>query len=307
MKHTLRAVATLGLAIYAYAELAAHVYPFVLLPQVGIPLKVIALTLFAVLHAGTNFGWRVGLLMFFATTMVTWSFEQVGVTTGMVYGAYHYSGMLGPKLGAVPLLIPLAWFMMMYPSYLVTSLIVDGHALPQKTDLKRLGTRAMIAAIVMTAWDAVIDPGMSRTGYWIWEHGGSYFGVPRQNFAGWLLTTFVVYGVFGLLQRWLKPPVRQRSDWFGFLPTLAYAIVTLVQVADREAGPSSVIAFFAMGFPALLAFVRWTQDSVERGLRRAQSSRSARAAARDEAGGQAEVHMGHIGHMGPIGRKGDFS
>src|SRR5215469_37749 len=44
MKHTLRAVATLGLAIYAYAELAAHVYPFVLLPHVGIPLKVMALT-----------------------------------------------------------------------------------------------------------------------------------------------------------------------------------------------------------------------------------------------------------------------
>jgi len=224
-------------------------------------LKVIALTLFAVLHAGTTFGWRVGLLMFFATTMVTLSFEQLGVTTGMVYGTYHYSGMLGPKLGAVPLLIPLAWFMMMYPSYLVTSLIVDGHALPQKMDFKPLGTRAMIAAIVMTAWDAVIDPGMSRTGYWIWEHGGSYFGVPRQNSAGWLLTTFVVYVVFGLLQRWLKPPLQQRSDWFGFLPTLAYAIVTLTQVADREAGPSSVIAFFAMGFPALLAFVRWTRDS----------------------------------------------
>ena len=261
MKHTLRAIATVGLAIYAYAELAAHVYPFVLLPHIGIPLKVVAFTLFAVLHAGMNFGWRVGLLMFLATTMVTWSFEQLGVTTGVVYGAYHYSGMLGPKLGAVPLLIPLAWFMMMYPSYLVTSLIVDGQALPQNTDLKRVGTRAMIAAIVMTAWDAVIDPGMSRIGYWIWERGGSYFGVPRQNFAGWLITTFFVYVVFGLLQRWLKPTLGQRRDWFGFLPTLAYAIVTLVQVADREAGPSSVIAFFAMGFPALLAFVRWTQDA----------------------------------------------
>jgi putative membrane protein len=261
MKHTLRIIATSGLAIYAYAELAAHVYPFVLLPHIGMPLKVMALTLFAVLHAGTNFGWRVGLLMFFATTIVTWSFEQVGVTTGLVYGAYHYSEMLGPKLGAVPLLIPLAWFMMMYPSYLVTSLIVDGQALPQKTDFKRLGARAMLAAIVMTAWDAVIDPGMSRSGYWIWEQSGSYFGVPRQNFAGWLATTFVVYVVFGLLQRWFKPALRQRADWFGFLPTLAYAIVTLVQVADREAGASSVIAFFAMGFPALLALVRWMQDS----------------------------------------------
>jgi uncharacterized membrane protein len=64
--------------------------------------NVSALTLFAVLHAGTNFGWRAGLLMFFATTLITWSFEQIGVVTGAVYGAYHYSGMLGPKLGAVP-------------------------------------------------------------------------------------------------------------------------------------------------------------------------------------------------------------
>ena len=98
--------------------------------------------------------------MFSATTLVTWSFEQVGVATGAVYGAYHYSGMLGPKLGAVPLLIPLAWFMMIYPSYLVASLIVDGQPFPHDTDLKGIGTRAVVAAMVMTAWDAVIDPGI---------------------------------------------------------------------------------------------------------------------------------------------------
>src|ERR1700674_2628447 len=118
MKDTLRIFATFGLAIYVYAKLAAHVYPFVLLPHLGIPFRAMALTLFTVLHAGENFGWRVGLLMFFGTTLVTWSFEQVGVVTGASYGAYHYSGMLGPKLGAVPLLMPLAWFMMIYPSYL---------------------------------------------------------------------------------------------------------------------------------------------------------------------------------------------
>jgi hypothetical protein len=85
--------------------------------------------------------------------------------------------------------------------------------------------------------------------------------VPRQNFAGWLITTFAVYVVFGLLQRWLKLTLRQPRDWFAFLPTLAYAAVTLVQVANQEAGASSVIAFFAMGFPALLAIVRWSRDS----------------------------------------------
>lgn len=115
MRYTPRFIATFGLAVYVYAELAAHVYPFVLLPHLGIPLRIMALTLFAVLHAATNFGWRAGLLMFFATTLMTWSFEQIGVVTGAVYGAYHYSGMLGPKIGAVPLLIPPAWFMMIYP------------------------------------------------------------------------------------------------------------------------------------------------------------------------------------------------
>ena len=83
---------------------------------------------------------------------------------------------------------------------------------------------------------------------------------------GWLVTTFAVYLVFGLLQRWLKPVIRQPRDWFGFLPTLTYTTVTLVQVANQEVGPSSVIAFFAMGFPALLAVVRWTQGSIEPAL-----------------------------------------
>jgi len=275
MRLTLRTIATIGLATYAYGELAAHVYPFVLLPHLGLAWRVIALTFFAVLHAGMNFGWRIGLLMFSATALVTWSFEQVGVATGAVYGAYHYSGMLGPKLGAVPLLIPLAWFMMIYPSYVVASLIVDGQPFPHDTEFRGIGTRAIVAAMVMTAWDAVIDPGMSRAGFWIWEQGGSYFGVPRHNFAGWLVTTFSVYIMFGLFQRWLRSAlVRPVRDWFTFLPILAYAIATIVQVANQEVTPSSVIAFFAMGFPALLACVRWTMTGGVHGAAQPQPKSS---------------------------------
>jgi uncharacterized membrane protein len=178
MKHPLRIIATLGLAAYVYGELATYVYPFVLLPHLGLSLQVMPLTFFAAMHDGTNFGWRDGLLMFFATPLVRWSFEQVGVLTEAAYGAYHYLGMLGPKLGAVPLLIPVVWFMMIYPSYLVPSVIVDGQPFPQKTDMKRLGTRAVIAIVVMTAWSAVMDQRMLQAGFWIWEQGGSYFGVP---------------------------------------------------------------------------------------------------------------------------------
>jgi hypothetical protein len=78
---------------------------------------------------------------------------------------------------------------------------------------------------------------------------------------------------FGWFQRWLKPSIRQSRDWFALLPTLAYASVTVTQVANKEAGPSSVIAFFTMGFPVLLAFVRWGQDPVAAsGANRARTS-----------------------------------
>jgi uncharacterized membrane protein len=263
MKFALRFVSALALSVYIYGELAAHVYPFVLLPQIGVHLRVIALTLFAFIHAGTSFGWGVGSLMFLTTAFITWSFEQVGVATGAIYGHYHYSNMLGPKLGAIPILIPLAWFMMIYPSYLVTNLIVELRVFPDSTDVRRLLIRALMAAMVMTAWDAVIDPAMSHAGFWTWEHGGSYFGVPRHNFAGWLATTFLVYLAFGFLQRRLKPFLHHPPDWFALLPIVAYAAVAVVQIANQDVSPTSIVALFAMGFPALLALVRWVDNSAQ--------------------------------------------
>jgi Carotenoid biosynthesis protein len=55
-----------------------------------------------------------------------WTFEEVSVLTGLVYGPYHYTATLGPWLGSVPVLTPLAWFMLVYPSYVVANLIVHG-------------------------------------------------------------------------------------------------------------------------------------------------------------------------------------
>jgi uncharacterized membrane protein len=146
MKSALRLTSRLALSVYLYGELAAHVYPFVLLPHVGVTLRVIALTFFAFIHAGTTFGWATGSLMFLTTGFVTWSFEQVGVATGAIYGHYHYSDMLGPKLGAIPILIPLAWFMMIYPSYL-------GSRIQQNLSLKRWHALRLLSHNIYLIWD----------------------------------------------------------------------------------------------------------------------------------------------------------
>src|SRR5690349_13456769 len=45
--------------------------------------------------------------------LFAWLVEFVGHTTGFPFGAYAYTDRLQPQVGGVPLLIPLAWLMML--------------------------------------------------------------------------------------------------------------------------------------------------------------------------------------------------
>ena len=64
------------------------------------------------------------------------------MATGWVYGPYHYTDQLGPKfLGLVPYLIPVAWFMMSYPSFVIADRLVPsllGSAGSESWQLRRL-------------------------------------------------------------------------------------------------------------------------------------------------------------------------
>lgn len=251
---------TVTFLLVAYVNLASLVEPWVALPTLLDLTIALTLTtmLFSLLHAAALFGWRSALLFFGLSAVVSWLFEEIGVRTGLVYGAYHYTDLLGPKLGHVPLLIPLAWFMMIYPSYLIANLLVDGDIRPRHATILHILGRALVAGLVMTAWDLVIDPGMSAPGgAWVWEQGGAYFGVPIQNFFGWLLTTVTVYACYGLSQRRMRlSGVSAVPAWFGLLPPVVYAMMTLRYIVENEGGVFGIVALFAMGLPCLLAFWR---------------------------------------------------
>jgi uncharacterized membrane protein len=177
-------LALLFLAVFLYRAILA---PLMGLPAVGgMGLPTIALMLFSLFHACYALGWRHTLIFFIISAVVSWSFEQIGVATGAIYGPYHYTAVLGPKLGHVPLLIPLAWFMMIYPSYVIANLLVDGRPLSPRPGLTRLVWLALIGGMVMTAWDLSVDVILSgpHVRAWIWHDGGPYFGIPVQNYAG---------------------------------------------------------------------------------------------------------------------------
>jgi len=189
---------------------------------------IVILLLFSLWHVSVSLGVRLTLAFFAITTVTSWIFEEIGVATGLVYGPYHYTAIPGPWLGSVPLLIPLAWFMLVYPTYVVANLV--GRGWPVGTpggrgDLVRL---ALLGALVMTAWDLVVDPILSgpTVGAWVWERGGPYYGVPLQNFLGWIVTTFIVYLLYRSVERrWTLHRAGRSPPVVTAGPGLAHAAV----------------------------------------------------------------------------------
>ncbi len=214
-------------------------------PAVMTPLTTLVIFSFAVLHSGASLGWRRGVALLAIVAATGLAFESVGVATGAVYGPYHYTDQLGPKfLGLVPYLIPVAWFMMIYPSFRIADLlaarIVPGGFL-------RGMLTAALAAVAMTAWDLAMDPMMVMAGHWIWEQPGAYFGVPVQNFWGWWLTTFTAIAIYLLVRRWLpgKDEIVPPVTWAA----TSYAAMGLTTViTDFLAGLSGpgMVGLFAM-------------------------------------------------------------
>ncbi|NMB67614.1 MAG: carotenoid biosynthesis protein [Chloroflexi bacterium] len=214
-------------------------------PMVLTPLTTLVVFLFAVLHAGASYGWRRGLTLVAIVVATGLAFESVGVASGAVYGSYHYTDQLGPKfLGLVPFLIPVAWFMMIYPSFRIADQLAT-RIIPR--GFWRGVLTAGLAAVAMTAWDLAMDPMMVMAGHWVWEQPGAYFGVPIQNFWGWWLTTFTVLALYQLVLCWLPgndettPPV----VW----AVLSYAVMGVTTVAtDFMAGLSGpgMVGVFAM-------------------------------------------------------------
>ena len=152
----------------------------------------------SVVHAGLSRGWRAGLgvLVLVAGTAV--AFEALGLATGFPYGSYTYADTLGPTLLGVPFLVPLAWLMMAWPSWV----LADRLARPVRAGLRR-PVRVAVAAAVFAAWDVVLDPQMVQAGYWTWADPSPGLpgidSVPLTNLAGWLLAGAVLMSLLDVL------------------------------------------------------------------------------------------------------------
>lgn len=115
--------------------------------------------------------------------------ELGGTTFGIPFGAYTYTELLGPKwFDKVPYVIPLSWFMMAWPAWILATRRLRGAA------------AVLLGSALLVAWDLVLDPAMSgATSYWVWDEPGGYYGMPWRNLVGWVVTGLALLAVLGKL------------------------------------------------------------------------------------------------------------
>jgi putative membrane protein len=187
-------------------------------------------------------GFRRATLVALTVLGAAWIAEVLGSKTGLPFGAYHYTEVLQPQLSGVPILIPLAWLMMLPPAW----------AVAQRLTGRRSGLAFVaVSALAFTAWDLFLDPQMVQWGLWTWHVPGPYFGAPLVNFAGWLL-------VAALITVLARPPALPDRGLL-VLYTLAWLVETVGQVAFWRLHGPAAWGFLGMG---IFVWLAWRKQTV---------------------------------------------
>src|SRR5215204_2146713 len=138
-----------------------------------------------------------------------------------------FGDALGPTVaGLVPILLPVSY------APLVVGAVAAAWGGPRILHVAW-------SALLLVWMDAVLDPGATSLGFWVWPEGGAYYGVPPSNFAGWLLSGTLAATLLLATGRWAEPP----------RPAL------LDSAAISTAFWTAVAAFSGVILPALLGTV----------------------------------------------------
>ena len=234
-----------GLTLAARMAVIAWVGTLISLPVVtrmwgdratrrGVSMGVVLQATTVIFALSTAWGWGRTAATALSIAALGWGVEFLGSRTGLPFGRYHYTDRLQPQLGRVPLLIPLAWLMMLPPAWAISGLIAGEHGF----------SFVVLSALAFTAWDLFLDPQMVGWRLWAWERPRGYFGIPWTNYLGWVLAS-------GVITLAIRPSGLPTSSL-----ALVYAITWILETIGlgvfwRQPGPA-ICGFFGMG--ALLAW-----------------------------------------------------
>ena len=152
-------------------------------------------------------------------TAYAYGIELLGVATGWPYGAFEYGVSLGPMLlDAVPVGLPVFFFPLVLNSYLLCLLLLG-----ERTHNPLVRLPAVIATVLLM--DLVLDPAAVSLGFWAYDAGGAYYGVPWSNYAGWVLSATVASICFDVAFEWSSLRARLKRCAFMLDDLVSFVIL----------------------------------------------------------------------------------
>ena len=125
--------------------------------------------------------------------------EMIGIHTGMLFGDYSYGNVLGYKIQAVPLLIGVNWFIIIYCSgiSIYTVLMKAINRISADTGKTPMTLKALSVivdgATLAVFFDWLMEPVAVKLGYWAWKGDGS---IPVFNYLCWFGVSILLLTVF---------------------------------------------------------------------------------------------------------------
>lgn len=145
-------------------------------------------------------------------------------------GSYFYNEGFLLWIWHTPLFIALAWACLIYTAVHITDML----------RLKLL-TRPFMDALLVLMIDLSLDVVAVRQGLWTWVGHSltqGWFGVPANNFIGWMFVTFMFSFLFRYFSRTEDDMINKttRTEYYFLLPVFAYlamlVLFSMVNLAE---------------------------------------------------------------------------
>ncbi|MBS3915352.1 MAG: carotenoid biosynthesis protein [Bacteroidetes bacterium] len=116
------------------------------------------------------------IVLLIAITVCGFLAEYAGVSTGWIFGSYFYTDVLGSKFWGIPWIMGITWASLTYYTAQI-----------QWFGIRNIWITSIISALLMTAYDVVLEPVAMKFHFWIWKNET----IPMRNYIAWLLISFI--------------------------------------------------------------------------------------------------------------------
>ena len=216
-------------------------------------LHVLPPAIFALVHGSLLYRIRGVVVFTLICLSVAGVSESLSLRTGMPFGSYYFTDVMGPKLFDLPVLLVLAYLGMAYCSW-VLSLLITGCRKPMKGI--RIVVVPLLASFIMLAWDVSMEADWSTVDRaWVWRDGGPFFGVPLSNFFGWYLTAFLFFQGFAVYCHFRSPMPSLVARRYWRSAVLLYTVCAMGNLLILRLPMAPSVVFDATGLPWITSHV----------------------------------------------------